>query len=526
MVFLRVAFLIIAACALLNACSTDPTPTLPPLSPTPTAFPTPVQAPEGTLRVAVVGAAPHQDLHRLVSEWATLFGSGLGYNRLFRFVAHPETELPSLKLECDLCLAWTFIDPITLEVELHPDARWQDADNFMSRPITPQDILWSLERLRQPGSPHEYLLDSVDNIDIVGDRVVRFTLHYPDADLLLKLASPYAVIMAPDSLDAVNLRTGRVLGAGAWRYVRGGTGQVTLTAWEDYFRDAEPTASVVKFLPVAKLDTGVVLLDLDRVDIAQVTELQWAAMDHERYDSVVVDRQGRGVLFGINGGREPLKDHRVRRAIFGSLDPEAAMAKSFGIGWVGLGMPLVDPSWSIDKALLSSFADAPLAAVNVPLTLTVGNFGEAYIAHGEAMAAQLRAHGFAIVVEVISRGAYLQQVWQQRDYDLFVGPMPPTDTPNAFMLALFHSKGVSNVAGAGSPELDHLIEAFAAELDPPKRAELAIRVQTRALDGAWMFMAAGLSERWAFNDRVVYPPQAFPLGSGDGWKYVGVREPL
>ncbi len=473
--------------------------------------------------MAVIGAAPHQDLHRLVSEWAILFGSGLGYNRLFRFVADPSTELPSLRVECDLCRSWRFVDDTTLEVKLHPDAWWQGADDYVSRPVAPLDVLWSLERLRAPGSPHERLLDSVDVIEVVGENAVRFRLHYPDADLLVKLASPYAVIMAPDSLDGVNLRTGRVLGAGAWRYVRGGTGQVTLTAWDDYFRDGEPAANAVQFLPVSDLATGVVLLDLDRADMAQVTEQQWAEMDHEQYDSVVVDRQGRGVLFGINADRQPLADQAVRRALFGALDPQAAIAESFGIGWVGSGMPLVEPSWRLDDATLALQFDAPGVAIDAPLTLTIGNFGEAFVTHGEALAAQLRDAGFDITTDVVSRGAYLDRVWQQRDYDLFVGPMPPTDTPNAFMLALLHSRGASNVTGAGSAELDALIEAFSIELNAANRADLARRTQTAALDGAWLFMAAGLSERWAFNERVVDPPRAFPQGSGDGWKYVSVE---
>lgn len=513
----------VLALALLAACSADPTPTPIPATPTPTLIPTPGPPPEGTLRVAVIGAAPHQDLHRLVSEWATLFGAGLGYNRLFRFVAGPGTELPSLRVECDLCRSWRFVDDTTLEVKLHPDAWWQDADDYTSWPVAALDVLWSLERLREPGSPHERLLDSVDVIEVIGENAVRFRLHHPDADLLLKLASPYAVIMAPDSLDGVNLRTGRVLGAGAWRYVRGGTGQVTLTAWDDYFREGEPAANAVQFLPVLDLATGVVLLDLDRADMAQVTEQQWAEMDHKQYDSVVVDRQGRGVIFGINAAREPLADQAVRQALFGALDPQAAIAESFGIGWTGLGMPLIEPSWRLDDAALALHFDAPGVAIDVPMTLTIGNFGEAFVAHGEALAAQLRDAGFNITTDVVSRGAYLDRVWQQRDYDLFVGPMPPTDTPNAFMLAMLHSRGASNITGAGSAELDTLIEEFSIELNATNRADLARRAQTVALDGAWLFMAAGLSERWTFNERVVDPPRAFPQGSGDWWKYVSVE---
>ena len=104
---------------LLVGCSGTPDATPTPLiapatsTPTPTVEPTPAPPPEGTLRVAVIGAAPHQDLHRVVSEWATLFGSGLGYDRLLRFEAGPGVELPGLGVECDLCVGWRWVDETT-----------------------------------------------------------------------------------------------------------------------------------------------------------------------------------------------------------------------------------------------------------------------------------------------------------------------------------------------------------------------------------------------------------------------------
>ena len=64
------AALLIPVALIAAACSDAP----------PTATPTPLDAPTatppaaGTLRVAVTGAAPDLDLHRVVSEWATLFG--------------------------------------------------------------------------------------------------------------------------------------------------------------------------------------------------------------------------------------------------------------------------------------------------------------------------------------------------------------------------------------------------------------------------------------------------------------------
>ena len=486
------------------------------------------------MRVAITGAAPHGDLHRLVSEWATLFGSGLGYSRLMRFEAGPGTALPSLRVECDLCDDWRLVDSKTYEFDIDPEARWQDAEDFASRPVTPQDVVFSLERLREPASPHKSLLVAVDVIEPVGEGTVRFKLHFPDPELPLKLASPYAVVMAPDAISSVRVRTGRVVGSGPWRFEQGQSGQVTLAAWEGYFRDGEPVLDGVVFLPAADLETGVALLRAGRVDMAQVTEQQWGELSGEGFESVVLDRQGRGVLFGINAATATFDDLRVRRAIFAALDPETALAGSFGIGRVTTGVPVIDSSWQLDDALVRSVFDdvagaAALlrdAGVQPPsFRLSVANFGEKYVAHGELLAAQLRAAGFGVTTEVVSRRSYLARVWEHpRDFELFVGPMPPTDTPSAFMEALLHTKGSSNVTGAGSAELDTLIEQQEVELDPVRRAIAIREIQALALDGAWLFMAAASAERWAYSERVVDPPMAFPFGGGDWWKYAGVND--
>jgi ABC-type transport system substrate-binding protein len=172
----------------------------------------------------------------------------------------------------------------------------------------------------------------------------------------------------------------------------------------------------------------------------------------------------------------------------------------------------------------STFRGEP-AGGGASFTLAIGNFGEEYVAHGEALAAQLREASFDVTTEVLTRGAYLRRIWgEERDYDVFVGPMPPTDTPSAFLSGLVHTEGAANVTGAGTAELDEIIETQAVELDPARRTELIKQAQTMMLDGAWFFMAAGLSERWAYSDRVVDPPRAFPQGSGDWWVKVGVRE--
>ena len=512
----------------LAACSSPTVTPMPMPTATPTAEPAPLPPPAGTLRVGVTGAAPRRDMHAMVSEWAALFGPGPSHGRLMRFALHAGGP-PTLAVACDLCESWRFVDDLTVEFRLSPEARWQPAEGFESRPVTPQDVAFSMNRLRAPGLPHGALLDSLESVESVNEDVVRFNLRYPDPDLPIKLASPYAVILAPDSLDGVDVRRSDVPGAGPWLYVRGGTGQVTLTAW-----DGHGTATKVErivFHPASNAELVTRLLRQGRVDLAQVAESDWPALGGEGFSSEVVLRSGRGVLFGLNSARPPFDNRVVRNAAFLALSPEVALRQTFGIGSVSTGLPLADAAWAIPQeevdAAFGNLTQARTmlesAGSGKSITLTVANFGETYVEHGRLLAEQLGEAGFDVAVEVLSRAAYLRQVWEEQDFDAFVGPVPPADTPNAFLLGLVHSDGAFNVTG-GSASIDALIEQQSVEPDAGARAELAQEIQREVLSEALFFMAAGAAERWAFSDRVTGFVPHMPMGAGDLWALVGIAD--
>jgi peptide/nickel transport system substrate-binding protein len=490
--------------------------------------------PEGTLRVAVIGAAPHRDLHQLVSEWATLFGPGLAYSRLLRFEAGPGIEQPSMAVRCDLCDEWRRLDARTYEFDVDPAARWHDTNNFASRPVTAQDVVFSLERLRTRGFPHAGLLDAVDVIQLVNDRTVRLLLRYPDADLPQRLASPYAVIMAPEAVGA-DLRTGPVVGSGPWLYEQGRSGEVDLAAWPRHHRPSEPAAKAIEALPVNSLSTGAALLGTNQVDVAQVLEPDWPGLEAMGFNSVVVIRQGQGSVLALNAGSGPFVDVGVRRALFQALDPWAALDEVFaGLGAVGVGVPVVEPSWLLGHEALRLGFDQPEAAVaglraarakDIVVTLLIANFGEAHVRLGETLVDQMADAGFVVITEVLTRSQYFSRVWQDREFEAFVGPLPPTATTNDFLLGLVHSDGPQSITGHADSELDVLIEAQSIEADPAARGDLVRQIQARMLDQALLFMPAIAAERWAFSARVRDFAPSMPAGAGDFWRAAAVGGP-
>ena len=506
------------------ACSSVPTPTS-------TVEPATPEPPGAVVRVAAVGAAEHRDLHQQVSEWATLFGPSLAYSRLLRFKSGPEVELPSMMVECDLCTMWQVVDPLTYEFTLNLAARWQESEIFAGRPVTADDVVFSLERLRTPGWPHASLLAAVRAIQAVDQATVRLLLHYPEPDLPQLLANPHAVIVAPEVLSAVDLRDGPVTGSGPWRWEQRQSGQTDLTPFGGYHGlSISEQVSGLRTIPVSSLMRGGQALQRKEVDIAQVTEESWLKLEQEGFSSRLVPRQGMGLVLGMNASRSPLDRLVMRQAVMLALDPQAALDQAWdGVSRIGMGVPVVEPGWLLDDAqVLAHFAQPQQAigllagAVEAPvaLELSVANYGPEYLAYGDVVTQQLEAAGFEVTLVVLTRSAYLEQVWQERTFQVFLGPLPPVGTTNSFLLSLLHSEGQWHITSHQDVELDRLIEEQSAEMDATRRGELVRQVQARVLDHGLLFMPAITVERWAYAPRVrgFHPNMA--AGDGSFWRHI------
>ena len=122
----------------------------------------------------------------------------------------------------------------------------------------------------------------------------------------------------------------------------------------------------------------------------------------------------------------------------------------------------------------------------------------------------------------MSRSEYLAKVWQQKEFDVSLGPLPPVNTTNDFLVPLLHSKGQWHITGHTDEELDRLIELQSTEMDIAKRGELVKEIQLRVLDQALLFMPVITIERWAFNDRVNDWHPNMQSGDGGFWQSVSL----
>lgn len=498
-----------------------PNATSAPPSPTTAAVPTEAALPPdpnarygGSLRLAAPEGPAHFDVHLDASPALSTWGPGLAYSRLLRFASGSDVELPSLAVECDLCLRWTMEDDRTFVFELRPDVQWHDPDLVGGRALSADDLVFSYQRQRQLGAPNAALLGPIASFEAAGQLELRVTLAAPEADFTLGLADARSKVVAREAVAVHgDLRRGPTVGTGPWRLTDAQDYAYTFERNPSYFEQGFPYVETLQVNIVDNPEARVAAFRVGLLDIIEMEPQQWRAVNEDMpgAEALFVKETGSGLEAGLNTTRPPFDDPRVRRAVFLAHDPWRAIEDVWhGATYVSPGFPVADPSWLLDRADLAAYFADPDAARTLlngagglePITIRAGNYGETYIAHAERIAEEMRAVGFDAQVEVVNRTIFGDAVWLGGDYQMFVGPPPPVTAPNAYLLSVLHSGGAWNTAGIADAELDRLIEAQAAEYDPAVRRDLVRQVQRRMLDLAVSYMPATRVSIWVAQPNV------------------------
>lgn len=546
--------LILLACApsaITPTPAPQPTPTLPPTptaTPTPTrvhiATPTPEATPVatpshkptptplapaapmlhrgGTLTTLTSANVPHYDVHQEISEALTSLGPGLAYSRLLRLSTGPEVSQPSLQIECDLCSRWKIESPGVISFTLREGVRWHNIAPVNGRELVADDIVYSYQRQRTPGLPNAALLQAIRKVEASDKNTVRITLDYLDADLFYNLADGHSKIVPRELAERPEgLRKPPVIGTGPWIWQSTEEGVGTSLARNpDYFEKSQPylDALIIQVIRDDNVRFAALMSGSAQVDVVlppqKMKELRESG---QQLQTVGVPQGGAGVVVGVNVSRSPFDVHTARKAALLALDPWDYVDTIWsGQGLVSLGTPAASPSWLFGKQeMRPHFAD-PSAARRLlssngldgwSIEVIVADYGDLHLALGNRFVEDLKRIGFDVSVKVLDPSAYVQKVWVDKDYQVFVGEMPPVSTPNSFFLATLHSQGRWNILNHNDKELDRLIEEQAVEFDTAKRGEIVRDIQKLLLEKAYFFSPVTRMNQWVASSVVkgLYP---------------------
>ena len=510
-------------------------------SPTPTP-PVTLTLPSGSGKyITVVAPAdpPHLDVHQDVSEVLASLGPGLAYSRLLRLKSGPDVEQPSLQLECELCSSWEMPDPVTYVFHLREDVHWQDIEPVNGRPLVAQDLVYSYQRQRTDGWPNAGLLQVVDEMEALDDHTLRITLKYPDADFLLALADGHSKVVAREAVESQgHLREGPVVGSGPWIWVSTEPGVGTfLRRNPTYFEEELPKLDELRIIVIRDEETRYAVFATQTADVYPVSTGFLGRLREEVQSAMLAEsrRGGAGLLLAMNVSKEPFSEPDVRRAVFKALTPwDDIDAMWEGRGYIGLGLPVVQPDWLLPSQELQSYFNdsegsrALLQGAGVPsplaFELALADYGETYLQQGRRVQEALRQVGFDPKARLVNPRTYSVETWSDRDYQMLLGPMPPASMPNGYLFSLLHSQGRWNITGHTDDTLDGLIEAQAVEIDVVGRGDLLRRIQRRLLGQAYFFVPVTATSVWASWPRVegFHPNDA--LSEYFFWTSVAVEE--
>ena len=468
--------------------SPSPTPTQIPPSPTPTEIalipaatpvparstpsPTPAQpVGGGTLNLSTKEGIPHQDVHLDVSPALAIWGPGIAYSRLLRLKSGPDIQLPSMELECDMCESWTMETPTSFVFHLRPDARWHDIDPVNGRSVEAQDLVFSYTRQGNPDFPNAPLLHNVDSVHALHPKKLRVSFRSPDADALIPFAEGHSKIVAREAVELTgDLRNGPTIGSGPWILDQTSDGSHTFSRNPGYYEPGLPLVSRVNVMVLPDDPTQLAAFQTGLTDVIQMSPKAWS--DHLAHTPdarhIAVRQPGVGVEIAFKTTIPPFDDVQTRRAALLALDPLKAIDEHWGgFAFIGPGFPVASSDWLLTDADLAGRFGRPYDArklledagvdAAIPVTITVGDFGEAYLSHVHAISTELMSVGFATEVEIVNRRDFGERVWLGGDYQLMVGPPAPVTVPNGYLLPVLHSKGRWNTTGHSDRELDKLL---------------------------------------------------------------------
>ncbi len=215
-------------------------------------------------------------------------------------------------------------DQVTWVFKLRKGVKFSDGS-----PFTAEDVKFSIDRVRK--YLPKYLVATVKDVEVVDPHTVKFITKAPDGvmpDNLAKVCMMSKAYTTKVGDEAVNLKP---MGTGPYVLVEWvKEDHITLAPNKHYWGKA-PAVSNVRFRPITNAATRTAALLTGEIDIAEDIPVRDVPRVEKTKGIDVVKKAGRRLMYmhidgtreptpAIEGGKNPMKDLRVRQAISMGID--------------------------------------------------------------------------------------------------------------------------------------------------------------------------------------------------------------
>ena len=443
--------------------------------------------------------------------------SGILVNELFGGLVTIEPF--NFSVAPDLASSWDISENGTVYTfHLRPDAKFHDG-----RPVTAQDVKWSLERVADPElvSPvvDQYLndvvgvqaklrgeADSVEGVKVIDDQTVQITIDAPKSYFLAKLTYPTAFVLDQANVEGNEDWIRSPNGTGPFRLAQYDVGEVMRLARNDFYHLGPPHLDEVEL----QLSGGsaMIMYENDEIDVTGVglADLERILDPGSPLNPQVQPYPARFTIsyVGLNVSEPPLDDPKFREALNLAVDRDNIATVVYD-GLIRPAKSIIPPGFPAYNPDLNPYPYDPERARqvlqeskyggdldNLPrMTLSIsGSFGAAVPLGLEVMLQSWEQElGIQVEIQQTEWATFLQDVNAKR-YQMFSlswGADYPD--PENFLDLLFHSESEGNRTNYSNSAVDALLEQARVEQDQTARFELYNRIERMILDDApWVLL--------------------------------------
>jgi peptide/nickel transport system substrate-binding protein len=420
-----------------------------------------------------------------------------------------------MRLRPGLAESWRVVDDTTWEFRLRPNLRFHDGS-----PVTSADVAASFQRVPNvPGNPNPYTiyLAGVTGVEVVDDRVFRIRTNGPAPILPTNLTQIFIVPRAVAGFGNPEFNSGQAaIGSGPFRVVSWQTNAPLVLRRNEHYWGGTVPWETASFTPIPQDAPRVAALlagDVDFINNVPLQDTGRIANDRRFalfagpsiYAVNIYPDVERDNAPGIEaGGRNPMKDVRVRRAMSLALNRQG-IAQQIMEGFA-------DPTdQAVPPFIFGGIPDRPVPAADLDAArrlLAEAGWGNGFGLNlfcspnrtpriCQAIAAAWTRIGIRTTVEVVPQATFLPRR-NRRDYGVFVTVFGSLTGEASYQIgSQLHRSGVVpglgalNFTGAGTPEMDALIQRARSTLDDNARAA-QLRELTRVMADDAIIIGVGI----------------------------------
>ena len=422
---------------------------------------------------------------------------------------------PDLNIVADLAESWDIgEDGRVYTFHLRPDAKFHDG-----KPVTAQDVVWSLERATNPltESPvaDQYLGDivgvkeklageatTISGLRFIDDLTVEITIDEAKSYFLAKLTYPTAFVLDQDNVEEDQRSWFRnPNGTGPFRLDEYVVGETLVLSRNDHFHLGPPRLEEVEF--ILSGGTSLLMYENDEIHVAGVGLADLDRLNdpsNELYPELRTAPASFSVNYiGLNVNEPPLDDVKVRQALNLAIDKQEIASIVLGDlvrpadGILPPDFPGYDEEvrgYEFDPARARLLLEESKYGDDLenlpPITITTpGSFG-ANVSLDMEVILQMWERNLGITAEFQQTefATFLKDLHKGRFQMFDIGWIADYPDPENFLDILFHSESTNNHTHYSNAEVDELLLRARVETDTTKRYALYNQAEQMILDDA------------------------------------------